>query len=471
MVVMYVKLKNNTIILIKENTALTEQQKYNLEKIDTGKYIIEDLKNTINEGQIIISEEKRQNRITSTDIIVANNLIQQYKETIKELELKKAELTSSEKKSLANISELNLSNKYLNESLQTQKTEIERIQKEFKIGFENIASKIIEENSRKITITNKENIDTILKPLGESINDFKTQIKTNLTEETKQRTSLQEQVIGLLKQTDMVTKQAENLASALKGKSKIRGNWGEMILESVLQKSGLTEGREYDRQKGTRDVDNNTIVLPDIIINLPNNRKIIVDSKVSLVDYEVYSSSENTSEQEDALKRHITSVKQHIDSLSSKEYNKKVGSSADFTMMFIPIEPAYMAALEKDGDLWEYAYKKGIMLVSPSNLMPCMKLVDDMWTKDKITRNAKDIVNRGEQLYNQLRLVMESFNRVGEALSRAQDEYSIAKTRITDGKGCLTWQAETLRSMGVKPSKQIPGSEDIITNMLETEIE
>ena len=530
---LYITAKNNNISLIKDNVLLKEQQKYDAEKINDSKNNIDELRIGFTNLQATLSEKQEQNNSYISDIKIAENLASQNKEVINKLNSEKEVLSISEKESLVMISDLsskntflneslqtqkqeieriqkdfmiefentaiehkdvinklssekeilstiekeslirisNLSseNRFLNESLQTQKQEIERIQKDFKIEFENIATRIIEENSKKLTSTNKDNIDTILKPLGESINDFKAQIKTNLTEETKQRTSLQEHVKGLLEQTNMVTIQAENLATALKGKSKIRGNWGEMILESVLQKSGLTQGREYDRQKGTKDIENNTTILPDIIINLPNNRKIIVDSKVSLVDYETYSSTEDITKQEEALKRHIGSIKLHIDSLSSKEYNKKIGNSVDFTMMFVPIEPAYMTALAKDGELWDYAYKKGIMLVSPSNLMPCLKLVDDMWTKDKITRNAKDIVSRGEQLYNQLRLVMESFNKVGDALNKAQDEYSTAKTRIIGGKGNLIWQAETLRSMGIKPGKQIAEGEEILINMIEVE--
>lgn len=381
----------------------------------------------------------------------------------------KNNLLLEEKVSILRISELTSENKTLSTSLSGQKNEIERIQKEMKSEFENIANKILEENSKRFSNTNKESIDNILKPLGESIFDFKNQIKTNLTEETKQRSTLQEQVKTLVEQTNSVTKQAENLVSALKGKSKIRGNWGELVLESVLQQAGMAEGREYNRQVTVKDEDTKSNFFPDIIINLPNNKKIIIDSKVSLVDYENYSTFEDSILQDEALKKHISSVKNHIDSLSSKEYNKKIDNSTNFTMMFIPIEPAYMAAIEKDGLLWEYAYKRNVMLVSPSNLLPCLKLINDMWNKELITQNANKIVKRGEKLYNQLRLVMESFNRVGDALNKAQNEFVSTKSRLVEGTGNLIWQAEMLCSLGVKPKSQIPEGESIILpNTIET---
>lgn len=477
----YILIATNIIILLvlvkvildkikmKSSSDIKEQQMIGLREIISQFEVLErERKQEIERFQRMEIELNKQIAENSANCRTLQDNILAEKEHFLELAGEKKTLLIAEKELVVKVAELTALNSALNDNILTQKAEVGRIQKELKTEFENIANKILEENSKKFSSANKDSIDTLLKPLGESIFDFKNQIKDNLTEETKQRSTLQQQVKTLVEQTNKVTQQAENLTSALKGKSKIRGNWGEMILESVLQQAGMCENREYYKQFSTKDEENNTVLFPDIVVNLPNNRKIIIDSKVSLVDYEMYSTCEDEQMQDNSLKRHISCVKLHIDSLSSKEYNKKVANSADFTMMFIPIEPAYMAAVQKDGKLWEYAYNRNIMLISPSNLLPCLKLISDMWRKELITQNAKEIVNRGEQLYNQLRLVMESYEKVGDAIDRAQSEFTTFKSRMTIGRGSLVWQAETLRKLGLKPTKLINGVEDM--ELLDSEI-
>ena len=252
------------------------------------------------------------------------------------------------------IAELTTNNTFLSEKLTNQKTEFEELQKTAHLQFEKIANKLFEEKSSKFTETNKLNIETLLNPLKEDINKFKTKVEETYDKESKQRFSLEEKVKDLIEQTNKVSAEANNLATALKGKPQKRGNWGEMILERILESSGLTKEREYFVQQSVKDEEGN-LMRPDVLVNLPDERVIIIDSKVSLIGYDKFIATENTDEQKIFLAEHLKSTYDHIDQLSSKKYDD-IETSLDFTMMFIPIEPAYMAAIQGDPDLWAYAY-------------------------------------------------------------------------------------------------------------------
>ena len=351
------------------------------------------------------------------------------------------------------IAELTVNNCFLSEKLTSQKTEVAELQKTAHLQFEKIANKLFEEKSSKFTETNKLNIEALLNPLKEDINRFKTKVEETYDKESKQRFSLEEKVKDLIEQTNKVSAEANNLATALKGKPQKRGSWGEMILEKILETSGLTKDREYFIQQSIKD-EEGIIMRPDVLINLPDERVIIIDSKVSLIAYEKFIATENTDEQSIFLAEHVKSTRDHIDQLSSKKYDD-LETSLDFTMMFIPIEPAYMVALQGSSDLWAYAYSKRILLVSPTNLIACLKLISDLWKREWQNKNAMEIAKRGEALYDKFVGFTKSFEDIGKKIKESQDVYDKALGQLKDGRGNLINQAIQLRDLGLKSDKKI----------------
>ena len=351
------------------------------------------------------------------------------------------------------IAELTANNTFLIEKLTTQKVEFEELQKTAHLQFEKIANKLFEEKSSRFTETNKLNIETLLNPLKEEINKFKTKVEETYDKESKQRFSLEEKVKELIEQTNKVSAEANNLATALKGKPQKRGSWGEMILERILESSGLSKDREYFIQQSMKDEDGNTL-RPDVQIILPDKRVIIVDSKVSLIAYDKYAASENTDEQQIFLAEHLKSTRQHIDQLSSKRYDD-LETSLDFTMMFVPVEPAYLAAIQGDPDLWAYAYSKRILLISPTNLIACLKLISDLWKREWQNKNAMEIVKRGESLYEKFIGFTKTFEEIGESIKKSQQQYDKALGQLKDGKGNMVQQAIQLKNLGLKSDKNV----------------
>jgi DNA recombination protein RmuC len=347
-------------------------------------------------------------------------------------------------------------NKGLNEKLETQKEEIAQFRKTSLIEFENIANRILKEKSSEFTEVNKTNIAAILKPLGEDIGKFKTKVEEVYEKEAKQRFSLEEKVKELIEQTDKVSAEANNLATALKGQSKKQGNWGEIILESILQKSGLVKDREYFVQKTIKDEDGKNL-RPDIIVSLPDDRSIIIDSKVSLIAYDRFCSSDILEEQNLHLVDHLKSIYSHIEELSTKKYDD-LQTSLDFTMMFVPIEPAYLVAIQKDQELWSYAYSKRILLISPTNLIASLKLIADLWKREMQSKNAMEIVRRGELLYDKFISFVENVDDIGKHISRTQNSYNAALAQLKTGSGNLVGQAMKLKSLGLKSSKEVPNT-------------
>jgi DNA recombination protein RmuC len=385
-------------------------------------------------------------------------------EQINNLNTKLNELT-------AEISRLAANNGSLTEKLSTQKTEIEEIQRTAHLQFEKIANQIFEEKSNRFTETNKTNIETLLNPLKEDIGKFKTKVEETYDKEAQQRFSLEQRVKELIEQTNKVSSEANNLASALKGQTKKQGNWGEMILERILETSGLTKDREYFVQQTIRDEEGNQ-KRPDILVKLPEERVIIIDSKVSLIAYDRFAAADTTEEQAVFLQEHLKSIRTHIDDLSSKKYDH-LEQSLDFTMLFVPIEPAYMISIQADPELWAYAYQKRILLISPTNLIACLKLISDLWNRDKQSRNAKEIVRRGELLYDKFTGFLSSLEEIGKYIEKTQTTYNTAINQLKTGKGNLVGHAMRLKSLGLKSDKQIPPGmlpltfeeeEDITTN-------
>ncbi|HMS65627.1 MAG TPA: DNA recombination protein RmuC [Ignavibacteria bacterium] len=351
-------------------------------------------------------------------------------------------------------STLSANNSALNEKLATIKEEIIEIQKSSHLQFEKIANQILEEKSGRFTEANKINIETLLKPLGENIDNFKKKVEETYDKESKQRFSLEEKVKDLIEQTNKISSEANNLASALKGQTKKQGNWGEMILESILQRSGLVKDREYFLQETIKSEDGKNL-RPDVLVKLPDNRVIIIDSKVSLVSYERFSSAETSEEQAIHLTDHLNSLYKHIDDLHGKKYDN-LETSLDFTMMFVPIEPAYLISIQSDQDLWSYAYSKRILLISPTNLIACIKLMADLWKRELQSKNAIEIVKRGELLFEKFTAFVSTLEDVGKQIYNSQKSYNTAIGQLKSGSGNLVGQALKLKDLGLKSSKEIP---------------
>lgn len=351
------------------------------------------------------------------------------------------------------------------ELLIRQQEELLNMRNQLNKDFQVLANQILEEKTQRFTTTNKENIEAILKPLNEKLVEFKSKVEETYDKESKQRFSLEERIRELVALNNQISTDANNLTKALKGNNKIQGNWGEMILESILEKSGLKKGEEYYVQETIKDEFGRTIqsnegnrMQPDIIVSYPGGRKIVIDSKVSLTAYVRYIEAETDGEKALAEKEHILSVKQHIDELSKKSYQDYI-ESLDFVMMFIPTEPAYILAMQLDSNLWDYAYKKRILLISPTNLIASLKVVADLWKREYQSRNAQEIAKRGAILYDKFVAFVDTLQDVGKNIEHSQKSYNKAFSQLKDGNGNLIRQAEMLKELGVKSKKELPNAD------------
>jgi DNA recombination protein RmuC len=352
------------------------------------------------------------------------------------------------------VVELRAQNSALADKLDRQKEEMVELQKTAHLQFEKIAQQIFEEKSGKFTEANKHNLEAILKPLAENIDSFKKKVEETYDKESKQRFSLEEKVKDLIENTNKVSAEANQLASALKGHTKKQGDWGETILERILELSGLEKGREYYVQENLKDAEGNNL-RPDVIVRLPENRNIIIDSKVSLNAYLRYTESDTKEQQDLFLTQHVAAITNHIQELSSKKYHDLV-NSLNFVVLFIPIEPAYMTALQNDPGLSAYAYNKGVMLVSPHTLLGVLQIVADLWKREAQNKNAIAIASQGTKLYEKFIGFVKTLEEVGKHITKSQDAYNDAMGQLKDGRGNLIRQAQNLKRLGIKSPKNLP---------------
>ncbi|CAD0005113.1 DNA recombination protein RmuC [Flavobacterium salmonis] len=342
-----------------------------------------------------------------------------------------------------------------------QKAEITALQEKFTKEFENLANKILEEKSAKFTEQNSVNMKNILLPLQDKIQGFEQKVEQTHKESIDYHAALRQQILGLSEMNIQMSKETLNLTRALKGDSKMQGNWGELVLERVLEKSGLEKGREYEVQQSFTNNEGNR-VFPDVVINLPDGKKMIVDSKVSLTAYEKWINEEEEFLKADLLKEHVNSIKRHVEQLGSKNYHDLYQiESPDFVLLFIPIEPAFAIALNQDSNLYNKAFEKNIVIVTPTTLLATLRTIDSMWANQKQQENAFEIARQAGALYDKFEGFVADLVKIGNKIKDTKTEYENAMNKLVDGKGNLISSVEKLKKMGAKAKKSLP--ENIIT--------
>ena len=404
----------------------------------------------------LLKTKSRQSMLEEREQQMHNNL-SVFQDRLQESEKQKLQLQSEKELLSHKIVRYQADIENLQQKNSEQKDEVEKLQEKFTKEFENLANKILEEKSLKFTERNEKNIKNILTPLNEKILLFEKKVEESQKENISIHSALKEQILNLQTQNIKITQEAENLTKALKGDSKMQGNWGELVLERVLEKSGLEKDREYTVQQSfTRD--DGSRVLPDVIINLPDGKKMVVDSKVSLTDYERYVNAEDELK-EKYLKDHLNSLRRHVDQLSAKKYEDLYEmESPDFVLMFVPIEPAFAIAINHDSSLYNKAFEQNIIIVTPATLLATLRTIDSMWNNEKQQRNAIEIARQAGALYDKFEGFVGDLMKVGKKMDDAKSEYRGAMNKLIEGRGNIVTSIEKLKKMGAKAKKSIPES-------------
>jgi DNA recombination protein RmuC len=389
---------------------------------------------------------------SEVEIARINERLTASQEDVKRLTIEKENLAALRDQLIAEQQRLSSKIAELATTLESERSRDEQLTNRFK----SLASDILEDKSQRFTAQNQTNLNQLLEPLRVKITEFQGKVQEVYVQEGKDRSALAEQVKQLMALNNQLSKDAHNLTSALKGQAKTQGNWGEFILERVLETSGLRKGHEYDVQESHTRGDGSR-AQPDVVVHMPEDRHLIVDAKVSLKAYEEYANAETDHQRDSAMKQHLDSVRGHIKELSEKNYQQLYGlKSLDFVLMFIPVEPAFMLAIAHDSDLWQDAWKKNVLLVSPSTLLFVLRTVAHLWRQEQQNRNAQEIANQGAALYDKLVGFVEDLDNLGTKLQQAQKAYDGAYNKFTGGRGNVIRQAEKLKELGVKPTKQLP---------------
>lgn len=357
----------------------------------------------------------------------------------------------------------------LMERMREQRQETDELREKFTKEFENLANKILEEKSIKFTEQNRENLKNILSPLQEKIQLFEQKVENTHKESIDYHAALRQQILGLREMNETMSRETLNLTRALKGDTKMQGNWGELVLERVLEKSGLEKGREYYVQQ-SHTTEEGSRIQPDVVINLPDGKKMVVDSKVSLVSYERYINEEDDPLRIVHLKEHVNSIRRHVDQLSEKNYYDLYRiESPDFVLLFIPMEPAFAIALREDATLYNRAFERNIVIVTPSTLLATLRTIDSMWANQKQQENAYEIARQAGALYDKFEGFVADLTKVGNKMRDAQSEYQNAMGKLVDGRGNIITSIEKLKKMGAKAKKSLP--ENILNRAIQQEDE
>ena len=353
------------------------------------------------------------------------------------------------------IARLETVNSNLTNQLEEQKQAVNAMEDKLSIQFKNLANELLEEKSKKFTVQNKEHLETLLRPLGERIQAFEKQIEQTNKEDLERNVALRTEITRLYTLNMQITKEAENLAKAIKGDTKTQGNWGEFILESILEKSGLIKDREYIIQ-ASFVTEEGKRYQPDVVIKLPTEKHLIVDAKVSLINYEQFFNTEHEEEKIQQLKKHLSSVRRHISSLSEKNYQTEYSlQGLDFVIMFIPIEPAFSLVVQHDHAIFSEAYEKNIIIVSPSTLIATLRTISNIWKQEYQNQNALEIAQQSGALYDKFVGFIEDLKQVGKQLDMTQKSYVEAMKKLYDGKGNLVTRVEKIKSLGARATKAI----------------
>ena len=428
-----------------ERTALSEQLK-------AAAQDIADLRGRLTQEENRVS--KLQEDLDRTGRECAQ--LEERAKRLPELETDRERLVRTTGEQQAELAKLNATLEAERSQFQDKLALLQDAKEQLSNQFKTLASEILDEKSKKFTEQNQVNLSQLLNPLQEKIKAFQAKVEEVYVNEGKDRSALAEQVKMLTQLNNTLSQDTQNLTLALKGDRKTQGNWGEIILDDVLERAGLVAGQHYERQASVKSEDGQTYVIPDVVIRLPGERHLVVDSKMTLPDYRSFASAETDADRAAALKRHLISVRAHIKTLSEKNYQTLYSlKSLDFVIMFVPLEPAFMLAVTNDAELFQQAWEKNVLLVSPSTLLFVVRTVAYLWRQEGLSRNAKEISSRGAELYDRLVGFVADLQKVGERIQQAQDSYNDARKKLGEGSGNVIRQAEMLKKLGVKPTKAL----------------
>lgn len=414
----------------------------------------EDLETDLNESQSRFETLREENLGIQTILSGMEVEKDMLKEQVDSLNIIQEKYTQS----VSEISELRVRLEEEKSQNSEKLALLKQAEEEMKLQFSKLANDIFEQRSKVHAEQNRLQLDTILKPFKEQVDAFGKKIEENYITETKERHLLKDQIVQLRSLNERLSDDANNLTKALKGENKTQGNWGELILEKILESSGLREGYEYETQGSYKD-ETGKMYRPDVLVHLPDEKDIVIDSKVSLIAYEHYINAEDEGEKQSALKQHISSVRAHIKGLSEKKYEELTGlKSLDFVLLFMPIEGAYMLALENDANFFQEAIKQNIMVVGPSTLLVTLRTIEYIWRNERQEQNAQEIAEKAANLYDKFVGFVEDMEKIGSQIHKTQESYDAAMNKLHTGKGNLIKKTDDMRKLGLKTKKKIESS-------------
>jgi len=423
-------------------------------------------------GYLLLKTTVLKDSVAGKEIEVLYIRKELYQDTSERLKAKESDLVQSNKQIMdlgARVATLHTEKENLLEKLTTLKVEIGDLHNQSQLQFKNLANEILEEKSKKFTSQNQDNINAIMTPLKEKIEAFQKQVETVYKVESTERNTLKGEITTLVDLNKKISEQANNLANALKGDSKTQGNWGEVILERALERSGLEKDKEYKIQYSLKNSEGDRLQ-PDVVVFLPNNKHIIIDSKVSLTSYEAFISAQAEEEKKQHLLKHLVSVKKHIDELSRKDYQSLIDiNTLDFVLLFMPIESSFSIALQSDNELFNYAWDRKIVIVSPTTLLATLYTIASLWRQEKQARNVFEIAEESGKLYDKFYGLIEDLLDVGKKMNSAKLSYEEAMKKASSGPGNIIRRIENIKKLGAKTTKSLEGINPDLINRAQEE--